>query len=49
MTELYNSIFEWEVAATSFSDNSTVRTGLGLGTYMYNQHNKDKDDIHVSN
>lgn len=34
MTELYNSIFEWEVAATSFSDNSTVRTGLGLDPYI---------------
>ena len=49
MTELFNSIVDWKAATKWFNDNSTVITGLGLGTYMYNQNNKDKDDIHVSN
>ena len=43
MTELFNSIVDWKAAAKWLNDNSTVIAGLGLGTYMYNQHNNNKD------
>ena len=43
MTELFNSIVDWKAAAKWFSDNATAIGGLGIGTYMYNQTNKDNE------
>lgn len=41
MTEFFNSIVDFKKAAKWLSDNATAIGGLGIGTTMYNQTNKD--------
>lgn len=43
MTDFFKSIVDWEKAAKWLSKNATAIGGLGVGTTMFNQTNKDKD------